>query len=67
MKINNVTCNGKMMFQHYVKVTVAPFTLRCFLNAKNGPLTSYGNAVHFHISKYFLVTVKSGRVKSHKC
>lgn len=67
MKINNVTCNKKMMLQHYVKVTVVPFTLRCSLNAKNGPWTSYGNVVYFFINKYFLVTVKSGRVRSHKC
>lgn len=67
MKINNVTCNKKMMLQHYVKVTVVPFTLRCSLNAKNGPWTSYGNVVYFYINKYFLVTVKSGRVRSHKC
>lgn len=66
IKINNVTCY-KEMFRHYVKIIVVPLALRCSLNVKNGPLTSFGCVTYFHIQNHFLVMARPETVRNHSC
>lgn len=66
IKISNVTCN-KEMFRRYVKIIVFPPALRCSLNVKNSPLTSFGCVTYFHIQNHFLVMAREEIVRNHSC